>query len=52
MKIATAGYRILWMSHSVLFHFESRSRQRDVHQWEIDKIVSRWGVPAHDRYLP
>jgi hypothetical protein len=52
MKIAMAGYRILWMTHAVLFHFESSSRQRDVHQWEIDKIVARWGTPQRDRYLP
>ena len=52
MKIAAAGYRILWMSHSVLFHFESRSRARDVHEWEINEIVRRWGMPARDRYLP
>lgn len=52
MKIAAAGYRILWMTHSVLFHFESSSRQRDVHQWEVDKIVGRWGFPDRDPYLP
>ena len=26
LKILRAGYRILWMAHSVLFHFESRTR--------------------------
>lgn len=52
MKITKAGYRILWMSHSVLFHFESRSRRPGVHQWEIDKIIHRWGTPERDRYLP
>jgi GT2 family glycosyltransferase len=52
MKITAAGYRILWMTHSVLFHFESRSRQRDVYQWEIDKVTGRWGTPDRDRYLP
>jgi GT2 family glycosyltransferase len=52
MKITAAGYRILWMTHSVLFHFESRSRQRDVYQWEIDKVIGRWGRPERDRYLP
>jgi O-antigen biosynthesis protein len=52
MKIARAGYRILWMAHSVLFHFESRSRHPIVHPWEINKIVTRWGTPERDRYLP
>jgi GT2 family glycosyltransferase len=52
MKITGAGYRILWMTHSVLFHFESRSRERVVHQWELDKIADRWGTPERDRYLP
>jgi O-antigen biosynthesis protein len=52
IKIAKAGYRILWMTHAVLFHFESRTRSRTVHQWEIDKIVRRWGMPERDRYVP
>ena len=52
MKIAAAGYRILWMSHSVLFHFESSSRPPDVHEWEIDESCARWGTPERDRYLP
>jgi GT2 family glycosyltransferase len=51
-KITQAGYRIVWMADSVLFHFESSSRPRAVHQWEIDKIVRRWGVPDRDRYAP
>jgi GT2 family glycosyltransferase len=52
MKITAAGYRILWMTHSVLFHFESSSRRRDVYQWEVDKVLGRWGRPERDRYLP
>jgi O-antigen biosynthesis protein len=52
LKIRKTGYRILWMTHSVLFHFESRSRSRTVEQWEIDKISRRWGTPDRDRYLP
>jgi O-antigen biosynthesis protein len=52
LKILRAGYRILWMAHSVLFHFESRTRERTVHQWEVDKIVRRWGIPDRDHYVP
>ena len=52
LKIRGAGYRILWLAHSVLFHFESRTRDRIVHQWEVDKITRRWGMPNRDRYVP
>jgi len=52
MKVAMVGYRILWMTHSALFHFESRSRPPIVHKWEIDRIVTRWGMPKRDRFLP
>ena len=52
IKISSAGYRILWMTHAALFHFESRSRERVVHEWEILKIIDRWGTPPRDRYLP
>ena len=52
LKITRAGYRILWMAHAGLFHFESRSRDRVVHQWEVDTIMRRWGGPDRDRYLP
>ncbi|MBV9367674.1 MAG: glycosyltransferase [Solirubrobacterales bacterium] len=52
LKITRAGYRILWMAHSALFHFESRSRERIVHQWEIDAIIRRWGEPDRDPYVP
>ena len=30
LKITRAGYRIVWMAHAALFHFESRSRNRTV----------------------
>jgi GT2 family glycosyltransferase len=52
LKIRRAGYRILWIAHSVLFHFESRSRERIVHQWEVDAIRRRWGTPHREPYVP
>ncbi len=52
LKIARAGYRILWMAHSVLFHFESSTRKRIVEAWEVDTIVRRWGKPSRERYVP
>jgi glycosyltransferase involved in cell wall biosynthesis len=52
LKMRSAGYRILWMTHAALFHFESRTRPRAVHEWEVDKIVGRWGMLDHDRYVP
>ena len=51
-KISNAGYRILWMAHATLFHFESSTRDRTVHQWEMDKIYRRWGIPDRDPYVP
>jgi O-antigen biosynthesis protein len=52
LKITRAGYRILWMTHCVLFHFESRTRERIVHEWEINTIIRRWGKPDRERYVP
>lgn len=52
LKVTRAGYRILWIAHSALFHFESRSRERTVHQWEVDAIMRRWGTPDRESYVP
>ena len=53
LKITRAGYRIVWMAHAALFHFESRSRSRIVHEWEVNTIKRRWGEePDRDRFVP
>jgi glycosyltransferase involved in cell wall biosynthesis len=51
-KVAAAGYRVVWVARSTLFHFESRSRPRGVHQDEVDTIRRRWGSPLKDRFSP
>ncbi|TQK72248.1 MULTISPECIES: glycosyltransferase [unclassified Nocardioides] len=51
-KITARGYRILYMAQCELFHFESRTRERRVHKYERDFIVSRWGGPDRDPYSP
>lgn len=47
-KVRNFGYRILWIANAKLFHFESRTRVRDVQSWEVDLVASRWGIPDHD----
>jgi len=51
-KVRRTGRRLLWLAGVELFHFESQTRERVVHQWEYDLIVRRWGVPVRDAYLP
>lgn len=52
LKIRKAGYRIVWMAHSVLFHFESCSREPSVYPWEVDTVRNRWGTSQRDPYVP
>ena len=40
------------MANCELFHFESRTRDNTVEAWERVAIVSRWGLPKHDPYVP
>ncbi len=53
-KVARAGYRMLWMSNVVLYHFESKSRDPRVSTEEIEFVRARWGLPyqAGDPFLP
>lgn len=51
-KITARGYRILYMAQCELFHFESRTRERNVHRYERDFVISRWGKPVRDPYSP
>lgn len=52
LKILSAGYRNVWLSEVVLYHFESKTRVPVVHPWETALIYSRWDVAGVDRYLP
>ncbi|MCL2422458.1 MAG: glycosyltransferase [Micrococcales bacterium] len=49
-KIRDEGYRMLWMSGTTLYHFESVSRNPDVQPWETSFIVNRWGTSDVDPY--
>ena len=52
MKVRHAGYRIVWMAHVEAFHFESRTRDPHVNEWEVEAVTRRWGTYAVDPYLP
>ncbi|WP_082587449.1 glycosyltransferase family 2 protein [Nocardioides sp. Soil774] len=51
-KVRGAGLRIVYVAGVELYHFESRSRERAVHDWERDLVRGRWGVPQDDPYVP
>lgn len=51
-KVRRCGYRIVWVANVEMYHFESRTRERAVHQWEVDIAFGRWGKPQTDAYLP
>lgn len=51
-KVRSRGYRILYISNSELYHFESRTRPRSVEAWEREYVVERWGRPRLDDYMP
>lgn len=51
-KIRSAGYRSLYITTARLHHYESRTRVPMVHQFEMDVIRGRWGIPDVDDYLP
>ncbi|MCB1027042.1 MAG: glycosyltransferase [Microthrixaceae bacterium] len=41
-KVRLAGYRIVVSPHARLYHFESVSRDPQVHAWELDALYGRW----------
>lgn len=43
LKLHDRGQRIVYDPDTVLFHFESSSRSPHVEEWEINKLVNRWG---------
>ncbi|MBO1750963.1 glycosyltransferase [Actinotalea sp. BY-33] len=52
LKVRHQGGRLLWLADVELYHFESRTRVPQVHQWEVDLITGRWRVDTGDSYLP
>jgi O-antigen biosynthesis protein len=51
-KVRRRGERIVYVAAVELYHFESRSRERAVHDWERDLVRGRWGVPREDPFEP
>ncbi len=51
-KVRRSGKRIVVLPHCELFHFESRTRERVVDDWERIAVQRRWGVPRVDPYVP
>lgn len=50
-KVRGQDLRIVYVAAVELFHFESRSRERAVHDWERVQVQARWGVPDEDPYV-
>ncbi|WP_207208148.1 glycosyltransferase family 2 protein [Nocardioides glacieisoli] len=51
-KVQAAGLRTLYVATSELYHYESRTREARVQEWERLAVVARWGVAAEDRFTP
>lgn len=51
-KVRRLGKRIVVVVPCELFHFESRTRERVVDDWERIAVQRRWGVPRVDPYVP
>jgi len=51
-KISAAGYRILYLAHCELFHFESQTREAIPDPDDTRFMRRRWGIPWRDRYTP
>lgn len=50
LKLRSAGYRLLWLNRVKLYHYESKTRVAVVHQFEVDRLRARWGVPDRDAF--
>ena len=56
LKVGAEGLRVVYDPDTVLYHFESSSRNSDVAEWEVDALLNRWlGAtivdPHTSRYL-
>ena len=52
LKVRSLGLRNVWLAGVVLYHFESRTRQRTTQPWEPALIYSRWNIQGPDKYMP
>ncbi len=51
-KIAGKGLRLIWLAHTRAYHFDSKTRDPQTHQWERDILARRCSSDAEDPYLP
>jgi O-antigen biosynthesis protein len=51
-KVRHLGYRIVWVAHCELYHFESQTRSRTFAPQEQQFTQARWGYPEHDAFSP
>ena len=52
LKVRERGYRLIWLADVRAAHFESMTRDRVVHRWEVESLLDRWGEPNTDPYMP
>lgn len=50
MKVGFLGYRLIWLTDVVLYHYESQTRVPDVKAFEVAQLTARWGVPDRDPF--
>lgn len=51
-KVRSKGGRLVWLSGVRATHFESMSRTTTVRGQEVEAVLSRWGRPVRDAYMP
>lgn len=49
-KVRSTGRRLVWLGEVRATHFESLSRTREVHEWEHNIVITRWGKPSRDDF--
>ena len=53
MKVTWLGHDIYWTPHAELYHYESKTRDASVHEFEVFMAWTRWGFRMNDhRYWP
>ena len=43
LKLGAQGRRVVYDPDTILYHFESSSRETDVEEWEKQQLIDRWG---------
>ncbi|MFZ1381844.1 MAG: glycosyltransferase [Scrofimicrobium sp.] len=52
LKVRSLGLRLVWLAETRALHFESLTRDTTVNAREVWEVVSRWGKPVRDNYMP